>query len=101
MLKVNSTNNIAFTSKNIVYAHQVSSFGNNPQAKKAYLDMNKSVYLDYVDGDISLARVLANKLKNFWHIAFHKDPLMELKAQVIEESLKQNAQERLHFRTIA
>lgn len=100
MLKVNGTNNIAFKSNNVIYNHQIKSFGNNPQAKKAYLDMNKSVYVDYVDGDISLMRVLANKLKNFWHIAFHKDPLMELKAQVIEESLRKTAKEKLHFRAI-
>lgn len=95
--KVN--NNQTFRS-NKHYELKLNSFGNNTNARQAYLDMNKAVYVDYVDGDISLASLLAQKLKNFWHILFHRDPLIELKAKIIEESLKESAKEKLHFNTV-
>ncbi|MCR4881613.1 MAG: hypothetical protein K6A44_06660 [bacterium] len=84
--KINS--NIIFRS-NKLYEHKLSSFGNNAEARKAYKEMNKDVYVDYVDGDISLPTFLAEKLKNFWRIVTKEDPTIEIKARMIEKSLKE------------
>jgi len=94
MLAINRTNNIIHYSNK---PYEIQSFKNNASAREAYLNMNKSVYVDYVDGDISLPKLLATKLKNFWNIVFKKDPLLEIKAQIIEESLKANAQKGLNL----
>ena len=68
MLNVSNikVNNITNTKTQNSYEQKINSFGNNTDARQIYFDMNKSVYEDYVDGDISLAKMLSNKLKNFW-----------------------------------
>ena len=101
MLKVDTVNNKSFNRSNIPYECRLNSFGNNPAAQQAYMRMNKDVYVDYVDGDISLFGFIANKLKNFVHILSNQDPMLEVKAQIIEESLKQQARQRLCFKAIA
>ena len=85
--------NIANTKTNKYYTHHLSSFGNSTEARKAYLDMNKAVYVDYVDGDISLPGLIAQKLKNFWNIMRYEDPTIEIKARIIEKSLHEGANE--------
>ena len=91
MLTVDKINvNNTFRS-NKLYENRLSSFGNNSEARKAYLDMNKDVYVDYVDGDISFSKFLADKLKNFWRIVTSEDPTIEMKARIIEKSLMEGA----------
>ncbi len=91
MLTVDKINlNTSFGS-NKLYKKNLSSFGNNSEARNAYLDMNKDVYTDYVGGDISLPAFLANKLKNFWRIVTKEDPTIEIKARMIEKSLREGA----------
>ena len=97
MLMVNKIQTNPTFSSNKFYEQRLNSFGNNFDAKQAYLDMNSSVYNSYIDGDISLPKYLRNKLKNFWNIVLNKDPLLELKARIIEESLKESAKEKLHL----
>ena len=101
MLKVDTINNTKFNRSNIPYECKLNSFGNNPVAQQAYLNMNKDVYVDYVDGDISLLSFVAGKLKNFVAILSNQDPMLELKAQIIEESLKQEAKANLGFEAVA
>lgn len=90
MLSVGKINNLTYRS-NKLCEQNLSSFGNNFEARKTYIDMNKDVYIDFVDGDISLAEYLGDKLKNFWHILWNEDPRLELKSMMIEKSLKENA----------
>ena len=40
---------------------------------------------------ISLPAFLANKLKNFWRIVTKEDPTIEIKARMIEKSLREGA----------
>ena len=63
--------------------------------------MNKDVYIDYVAGDISLIQLLANKLKNLANVLAKNDPRLEIRAQIIEENLKREAQRKLSYRAIA
>lgn len=91
MLTVDKINTISFSSVNNFGGRTLSSYTNNPDAKKAYLDMNKDVYTDFVDGDISFSQFVAQKLKNFWHIITKEDPTIERKAQIIENSLMEGA----------
>ena len=93
-------NKTTFTS-NKNYGFKLSSFGNNLDAQRAYLDMNKDIYVDFVDGDISLLGFLADKLKNYWHIVTNHNPNLELKARMIEENLKSRAHAELHYDRIA
>lgn len=95
-----SYNKITFKSaKN--YGFKLSSFGNNLDAQKAYLDMNKDIYVDFVDGDISILSFLADKLKNYWNIVINKHPDLELKTRMIEENLKNNAYNEIYFDKVA
>ena len=93
MLTVDKINSNSTFRSNKLYEHKLSSFGNNAEARKAYREMNKDVYVDYVDGDISLTELLAGKLKKFWQIVTKEDPTIELKARMIEKSLKDGASE--------
>jgi len=101
MLKVDTVNSKITNSSNIPYESRVNSFGNNPAVQQAYLNMNRDVYVDYVDGDISLLQLLAGKLRNFVSILNNQDPKIEIKARMIEEGLKQQAQRKLSLNTIA
>ena len=91
MLTVDKINTNTTFRSNTLSEKKLSSFGNNIEARKAYLDMNKDVYSDYVGGDISLPTFLAGKLKNFWRIVTKEDPTIEIKARMIEKSLKEGA----------
>ena len=91
MLTVDKVNTNTIFRSNKLYEQKLSSFGNNVEARKAYLDMNKDVYADFVGGDISLPEFLASKLKNFWRIVTKEDPTIEIKARMIEKSLKEGA----------
>ena len=88
MLTVDKINSNVIFRSNKLYETKLSSFGNNAEARKAYKEMNKDLYVDYVDGDISLPTFLADKLKNFWRIVTKEDPTIELKARMIEQSLR-------------
>ncbi len=102
MLTVGKVNNNNLTYRSHTpYEYKLNSFGNSVAAQQAYLDMNKDIYVDYVDGDISLIGFLARKLKSFWNIMLHKDPTIEIKARIIEENLRSNAQKELGFETVA
>ena len=93
MLTVDKINTNTIFRSNKLYEHKLSSFGNNAEARKAYREMNKDVYVDYVDGDISLPELLGQKLKNFWRIVTKEDPTIEIKARMIEKSLKEGQSE--------
>jgi len=87
-------NKITYRS-NKLYSEKNQNFCSN-EARSAYYDMNKDVYVDYVDGDISLVKYLGGKLKNFWSILVeHRDPLTDLKAEIIEKSLINNSKRNL------
>ena len=101
MLNVGKIQNNNYIRANTLSGATLSSFGNNIFAQEAYLEMNKDVYVDFVEGDISVLQFLANKLKNFWNIATNKDPMIEIKARIIEENLKNNARENMEFSAIA
>ena len=90
MLSVNKINtNITYRS-NKLYEKKLNSFGNNAEARQMYLDMNRDVFVDFVDGDISLAGFLARKLQNFFKILVNEDPTIETKARMIEKSIRRN-----------
>ena len=91
MLTVDKINPTITFRSNKLYEKRLSSFGNNLDARKAYMDMNKDVYVDYVDGDISFAQFIGDKLKNFWQIVTNEDPTIEMKARIIEKSLMEGA----------
>ena len=101
MLKVDTIKNNSFSNSNIQYAKNSNSFGHKQVAQQAYMKMNKDVYIDYVAGDISLIQLLANKLKNLANVLAKNDPRLEIKAQIIEENLKREAQRKLSYRAIA
>ena len=68
---------------------QVVSTPGNFQAKALYFDMNKQALTDFAGGDISLFNFLGQKVKKYWHLfTEHNDPALELKAQIIEENIK-------------
>ena len=96
------TNSNTIYRLNMPYSNNTVNFsGNSVDAEKVYLAMNKDVYDDYVGGDISFARFLGRKLQNFWTILFNQDPLLDLKAKVIEDSLREQAASELHFNQVA
>lgn len=101
MLKVDKINNNSIYRSQVPYECRLNSFGNNPAAQQAYLKMNRDVYVDYVDGDISLVGFIAGKLRNFVAIISNQDPMLEVKAQIIEEGLKQEATRQLNLDAIA
>ena len=93
MLTVDKVNtNISFASRNINSRY---SFGTEAETWKAYQDMNKAIYRDYPDGDISLFGVLGDKLKNLWAILTAKEPSLEIKEQMIAESLLNQSRREL------
>ena len=83
---------------NIRFASQTSankkaySFGNEADAWRAYRDMNKEVYTDYANGDISLIALIGDKFKGLWAILTAQDPTLNIKEQMIEESLLNQSQ---------
>ena len=76
---------------------KANSFGNNEKARNAYLEMNRDVYVDYVDGDISLPRLIKNKFQKLWAILTAQDPTLEIKAKMIEDSLLEQAKQELDY----
>ena len=92
------TNNNLTYRLNMPYSQSKVSFGfSGADAENVYFAMNKDVYSNYVDGDISLVQFLGRKLQNFWNILFNQDPLIDLKARIVEESLKKHADEVLEL----
>lgn len=93
MLTVDKVNtNISFASRSINSRY---SFGTEAETWKAYQDMNKAIYRDYPDGDISLFGLLGDKLKNLWAILTAKEPSLEIKEQMIAESLLNQSRREL------
>jgi len=87
-----NVNNIVKNNQNMSFGSCKRTFNSSVTPYDAYQIMNRNVNMDYASGDISLLGLLANKLNNFWNIVMHKDPSLEIKAMLIEESLKQSAQ---------
>ncbi len=84
--KINTTQN--FKAGNF-HKSQVITTPGNFQAKALYFDMNKQAFTDFAGGDISLFNFLGNKVKKYWHLfTENRDPALELKAQIIEENIK-------------
>ena len=100
MLKIDTLKNNSFNHSNIRY-NQKNSFGSKQVAQQAYQRINRDINMDYVAGDISLIALLANKLKNIANLLAQKDPMLELRAQVIEENLKVRANDHLKYNFIA
>ena len=96
------------TNSNTIYRLNMPSSQNNvsfarssDDAEQMYFAMNKDVYCSYVDGDISLIQFLGRKLQNFLHILCNQDPLLDLKAKIIEENLKEQAAHELSLNEAA
>ena len=59
------------------------------QAKALYFDMNKQALTDFAGGDISLFNFLGEKVRKYWNLfTENRDPVLELKAKIIEENIK-------------
>ena len=87
-------NNVSFKSRNIKLNNKYS-FGTEAETWKAYQDMNRAIYRDYPDGDISLFGLLSDKLGNLWAILTAKEPSLEIKERMIAESLLNQSQREL------
>jgi len=95
MLTVDKINaNVSFSSRNINISNKYS-FGTEAETWKAYQDMNRAIYRDYPDGEISLFGLLGDKLKNLWAILTAKEPSLEIKEQMIAESLLNQSRREL------
>jgi len=92
-ININNNNKYAFGALN--NDKRTYSFGNEADAWRAYRDMNKEVYKDYPDGDISLLGLIGDKFKNLWAILTAQNPTIEIKEQMIEENLLHQARKEL------
>ena len=91
MLNVNKINiNDTFAS-NRVYGRPVYSFGNNAEARQAYFEMNRDVYCDYVDGDISLGRRFLDGIVSLCRVLTAQDPRRAMKTKIMEQNLLEQA----------
>jgi len=91
MLNINKIqSNIKFGS-GMLYSHDDNTANTRFDKFRDYRKMNKSVYSDYVDGDISLMHLLSDKFEDLWNILTKKNPNLELKAQMIEKDLLEEA----------
>lgn len=89
MLQVSKINTTQNFKAGIFHKSQVITTPGNFQAKALYFDMNKQAFTDFAGGDISLFNFLGNKVKKYWHLfTENRDPALELKAQIIEENIK-------------
>ena len=57
--------------------------------------MNKDVYLDYVDGDISFVRLLLNRCERLCKRVFAQDPTLETKSRILEKKLLHKSKQEL------
>jgi len=97
MLNINKINsNINFNS-GMLYSRDDSISDSHFDKYSNYRKMNKSVYSDYVDGDISLIHLLTDKFEDLWYALTKKNPKLELKAQMIERNLLEEAQKKSHL----
>ena len=89
MLLVSNINKTPNFKAGNFHKSQVISSPENFQAKALYFDMNKQALTDFAGGDISLFNFLGQKIKKYWHLLTENcDPVLELKAQIIEDNIK-------------
>ena len=100
MLNVNKITNINFGS-GMLYSSEDNLRSSHFDKYRDYRKMNKSVYTDYVEGDISLIHLLSDKFEDLWNVLTKRNPNLELKAQMIEQDLLEEAQQKSHFKAVA
>jgi len=97
MLNVNKIQSNIYFGSGMLYSRDDSADSPHFDKFRDYRRMNKSVYSDYVDGDISLMHLLSDKFEDLWNILTKKNPKLELKAQMIERDLLEEAKQKSGF----
>ena len=97
MLNIDKIQHSIYFGSGMLYSSDDRIHGNHFDKYSDYRRMNRSVYSDYVDGDISLMHLLSDKFEDLWNILTKKNPNLELKAQMIERDLLEEAHRKSHF----